>query len=64
MIKKGKKYLKCNYLKKQKEIRGKVCYMLCDFVFDLPSHVMSPIVNLNEILELAMDEYHWLLDTN
>ena len=62
MIKKGKKYLKCNYLKKPKEIRGKVCYrMLWYFVFDLPGHVMSPIFNLNENPELAMDEYQWLL---
>ena len=64
MIKKGKKYLKCNYLKKPKDIREKVCYrMLYDFVFDLPGHVMSPIANLDENLELAMDEYQWLLDT-
>ena len=64
MIKKGMKYLNCNYLEKPKEIRGKVCYrMLRDFVFVLPGHVMSPIVNLNENLELAMDEYQWLLDS-
>ena len=63
MIKKGKKYLKCNYLKKPKQIRGKVCYrMLHDF--DLPGYAMSPIVKLDENLELAMDEYQWLLDTS
>ena len=37
------------------KIREKVFYrMLRDFVFDLPGHVMSPIV---------IDEYQWLLDT-
>ena len=64
MIKKGMKYLKCNYFEKLKEIRGKVCCrMLCDFVFVLSGHVMSPIINLNENLELATDEYQWLLDS-
>ena len=46
------------------EIGGKVCYrMLHDFVFVLPGQVMSPIVNINENLELAMDEYQWLLSS-
>ena len=65
MMKKGKKYLKCNYLKKPKQISGKVYYrMLHDFDFDLPGHAMSSIVNLDENLELAMDEYQWFLDTS
>ena len=44
---------------------GKVCYrILHDFVFVLLGQVKSPIVNLNENLELAMNEYQWLLDSS
>ena len=64
LIPKGSKYIKCQYYQKQKESRSGIHYKLFPkIVYVLPTHVLSPLVNLDENNILKMDECQWLCDS-
>ena len=61
---KGSKFIKCNYLKKKSEKKGRIAYkILKKTVLVLPTEVMSPMVHLDEKLSLSAAEYQWLADS-
>ena len=49
---KGDRYFVCNYLTKVKKTRGKFVYKMQNHeVFVLPSQVLSPFVDVQEVIE-------------
>ena len=64
IIKEGERFIKGRYLEKTREKKGFIYYkLLKDEVFILPTHVLSPLVPINDDLSLPVTEYLWLADS-
>ena len=63
ILKKGSKYIKCNYFEKCQECRGYIKYkLLPDDVYVPQYQVAVPFVSMEENFSLSINEYQFISD--